>query len=260
MVLTAQLVVLAAAQILNHQPAIGSAEGDAVAALGAAISLALYYAAVKIFERRSIVEIPGTRRLAQFATGLLTGATLFATVIAILLAAGDAHLTATGAIRPALLALGSAAAAAIFEEVLFRAMLFRLLERSTGIPAALLLSAALFALAHGGNPGAAFMAALAIFASGLLLGAAYALTRSLWFPIGIHLAWNATEGGVFGADVSGHGFAGLLATSLSGPAWMTGGAFGPEAGLPELLLCTATALLLLARARTRPAEQAPAAQ
>ena len=76
--------------------------------------------------------------------------------------------------------------------------------------------------------------------------AAYAATRSLWFPIGLHLGWNFTEGGIFGVAVSGGPAAkGMLSVSLAGPTLLTGGRFGPEASLVAIALCLAAAAVLL---------------
>jgi hypothetical protein len=60
---------------------------------------------------------------------------------------------------------------------------------------------------------------------------AYALTRSLWISIALHFAWNFTEGGIFGAAVSGGEINSLLVVPLRGPKYLTGGAFGPEASV-----------------------------
>jgi membrane protease YdiL (CAAX protease family) len=69
---------------------------------------------------------------------------------------------------------------------------------------ALLVSAAVFGRVHAGNPGASWVSSLSIaLESGVLLGLAYAATRSLWLPIGLHFGWNFTAGGIFGAAVSG---------------------------------------------------------
>jgi len=98
---------------------------------------------------------------------------------------------------------------------------------------------------HAGNAGASWISTLAIaLEAGVLLGIAYAATRSLWLPIGVHFGWNFTEGGIFGAAVSGAHYQGLIGASLSGPTWLTGGAFGPEASLPALSvsLCASAAL------------------
>lgn len=88
--------------------------------------------------------------------------------------------------------------------------------------------------------------------AGVLLGAAYALTGRLWLPIGLHIAWNFTEGSIFGMSVSGNttagfGDAGLLRGTLSGPRILTGGAFGPEASVVAVLVCFLVAVYLLYR-------------
>ena len=73
--------------------------------------------------------------------------------------------------------------------------------------------------------------------AGVLLGAAYKYTNSLWFPIGIHWAWNFTQGNVFGVAVSGGDIEeSILSATLSGPDIITGGSFGPEASIIALLL------------------------
>jgi hypothetical protein len=75
---------------------------------------------------------------------------------------------------------------------------------------------------------------------GVFLAFAYLRTRSLWLPIGLHLGWNFFEGAVFGYPVSGMNLSpNLLVQEARGPAWITGGTFGPEAGLvllPGLLV------------------------
>ncbi|MCI0569913.1 MAG: CPBP family intramembrane metalloprotease [Myxococcaceae bacterium] len=147
--------------------------------------------------------------------------------------------------------------AGYFEEVLFRGIGFRLLEEWLGSGAALLLSSAFFGLVHGNNPDATWSATVGIaLEAGLLLGAAFMLTRSLWFATGIHWAWNWVQGPLFGVDVSGMTVDGVLESALVGPVAWTGGAFGAEAGGVAVLLCTAAgvALTLLAvhRGQWRP--------
>jgi membrane protease YdiL (CAAX protease family) len=112
------------------------------------------------------------------------------------------------------------------------------LNRSLGV----LLSSAIFALAHVLNPNLSWLAFLGLFLSGLFLAYGYLRTEQLWLPIGLHLGWNFFEGTVFGFPVSGQYFYQLIRQSTSGPELITGGAFGPEAGLillPTLLLGTA---------------------
>jgi hypothetical protein len=110
------------------------------------------------------------------------------------------------------------------------------------------VSAALFGLLHALNPGATMTSTVAIaLEAGVLLAAAYALTRNLWFPIGLHLGWNFTEGGIFGASISGGAAGkGIFSVSLAGPDLITGGKFGPEASMVAIAVCLALAGALLA--------------
>ena len=112
------------------------------------------------------------------------------------------------------------------------------LNRSLGV----LLSSAIFALAHLFNPNLSWLAFLGLFLSGLFLAYSYLRTEQLWLPIGLHLGWNFFEGIVFGFPVSGNYTYQLVRQTTTGPELITGGAFGPEAGLillPALLLGTA---------------------
>lgn len=134
----------------------------------------------------------------------------------------------------------------ITEEILLRGVVFRLLEQWLGSVIALALSAALFGALHLGNPNASWLAAFAIaIEAGILLGAIYMLTRRLWAAIGLHMAWNATQGGLFGVSVSGTDVAGLLTSQSSGSPLLTGGAFGAEASLPAMIICTTLGLWIL---------------
>jgi membrane protease YdiL (CAAX protease family) len=141
-------------------------------------------------------------------------------------------------------------AAAIQEELVFRGMIFRLLERALGSWIAVILSALAFGALHILNPGATLVSTLAItLTAGVIMAAIYLLTRSLWWVIGLHLGWNFFEGPVFGAQVSGHSvYGGFFSASLTGPQAWTGGAFGPEAGLVAILIVGSVGLLLCIRA------------
>ncbi len=63
--------------------------------------------------------------------------------------------------------------------------MFRVIEQSLGSWVALVLSAFFFGLLHAGNPNATWAAALGLsLQAGVLLAAAYMVSRSLWLPIG----------------------------------------------------------------------------
>jgi hypothetical protein len=148
---------------------------------------------------------------------------------------------------------GFSAAAAVTEELIFRGVLFRIIEGRIGTWLALALTAALFGMSHLFNAHATVWGALSIAVeAGAMLGAAYVATRNLWVPIGVHFAWNFAEGGVFGTNVSGTDSPqGLLHGVLSGPTAISGGEFGPEASVYALAVGVLVTVVFLMVARRR---------
>jgi membrane protease YdiL (CAAX protease family) len=130
---------------------------------------------------------------------------------------------------------------AVLEELLFRAILFRLLERSLGTVHAIVVSSALFSAVHLLNPHADWLSTLQLLVLGLLFIAAFLYTRRLWLCVGLHWGWNYAQGGLFSSPVSGTKAEGLFQSTMTGPAWLTGGDFGIEASLLTsvgALICT----------------------
>lgn len=213
--------------------------GDWVGTVGLCAGLlGLYALLVRLFEARWPTEAKPRPRL--FGMGVLLGAGLVCAVYALYAALGVASFQGLNGFSGVGEILLLAIIAGVGEEVLFRGVLFRILEESLGTLLALCLSAGLFGLMHAGNEGATTFSSVAVaLEAGAMLAAAYVWSRSLWLPIGIHLAWNFTLGGLFTGAVSGGQATGLLDVQLSEQAspLITGGAFGPEASIPALALC-----------------------
>lgn len=214
-----------------------------------AATLALWLVS-RWIERRSPSEVGFARDHAvrQASLGVLAGVALFSLVMGLLALGGAYRAQWDPAPFGTLLAsVVMLMLAAWFEEVFFRAILFRCIEGWAGSGAALLVSSALFGLAHFDNPSAGWLPALAIaIEAGVMLGAVWMWTRSLWAVWGLHFAWNWVQGGLFGAPVSGLEIQGLFRATLSGDPLWTGGAFGPEAGLVAVLVCGTAGVLALA--------------
>jgi uncharacterized protein len=227
--------------------------GECILVLGV---VAAVFSAHNWIEHRPFAEMGLSRRhlMRDLLLGFLLGFFMLGTVIAIFALAGWYHMTATltgsDAIVLILQELALFLLVALFEEGLFRSIIFRLVERSLGSWIAILISAIFFGFVHLINPQATIFGALAIaLEGGILFAAAYMLTRSLWLAIGIHWSWNFFEGPFFGTTISGADSTKTFITSTThGPEIWTGGSFGPEAGLVALFisLVVGTILFVLA--------------
>lgn len=219
----------------------------------AVLAVFVYARMVRWSERREPVEVARQGATRALTRGTLIGVALFAAVIVNIALVGGYRIDGVGSLTGAIGLIGFMAAAAVTEELLFRGILFRIIEERTGTWVALALTGLLFGLSHLFNPHASLWGALAIaIEAGGMLAAAYAATRTLWVPIGVHFGWNFAAAGIFGTEVSGNGAAeGLLHGVTSGNALLTGGEFGPEASLYAVVfgLLLTVAFMWLARRR-----------
>ncbi len=205
------------------------------------IAHAAYIKFINWFELRQCSEFESEYLIKELGLGLIFGFVLISMVILILMSLEVYHIVAINSwtVMFSIIHLQSTVFAGYFEELLFRGILFRITEEKLGTWIALGVQALLFGMLHGINPNASVFSSLAIaFEAGILLGAFYVLKRRLWLPIGVHAAWNFTEGAIYGSPVSGYQMQGLIVSSLNGPEWLTGGAFGLEASVVTLVLCT----------------------
>ncbi|MEU1047391.1 type II CAAX endopeptidase family protein [Streptomyces sp. NPDC005897] len=196
----------------------------------AALILFVYGWVVRRTERRQALDVALEGAGAKLGWGTLIGVGMFSAVIVNLYASGHYEVDGLGSVPGAIGLVGFMAGAAATEEVVYRGVLFRIIEEHIGTYLALGLTGLVFGLSHLLNEDATLWGAVAIaIEAGFMLAAAYAATRNLWLTIGVHFGWNFAAGGIFSTVVSGNGDSeGLLDTTMSGPELLTGGDFGPE--------------------------------
>lgn len=206
-----------------------------------------------VYEKRQITELSTKNMARHLGAGILIGVAYQALVILVIYLSGGYSISSVNAMPRILPYLVICVNAGITEEILLRGIIFRITEEKLGSYCALLISAAIFGALHIANENSTPLAAVAIAVeAGLLLGAAYMYTRSLWLPIAIHFAWNFAQSGIFGASTSGfavkHSF---ITAQISGSKLITGGLFGPEASVQAMLigLLAAGGLLYLCHKR-----------
>jgi len=204
-----------------------------------------YIVFVRLFEKRSPSEISLRGFFPEFGKGLVLGFLLFTMTMFILWMSGYYNPDRTNSIMVTATAFGISLAG-FFEELLVRGVIYRIMEESLGTWIALALSAALFGLMHMANPNATLGAGIALaLEAGLLLAAAYTLTHRLWFATGLHFAWNYTQGGLFGLPISGNEMTGMIVGKVTGPTWISGGAFGVEASFIAVAVCLVATVVIM---------------
>jgi len=206
-------------------------------------SLAAGYTCARVLEGlpwRSLGLTLHSKWLRDLLIGAAIGVASLALATAVAFVGGGLSfsLSSSGVSRVANTLLLSAAlffVAALAEEALFRGYPLQTLTRARLVWLGILLTSVPFAAVHLKNPNAGSILAFANTAlAGVWLAVAYLRTRSLWFPLGVHWAWNWALGGLFGLPVSGITRVApnplLVGTDL-GPPWLTGAAYGIEGGI-----------------------------
>src|SRR5690349_1490594 len=191
--------------------------------------------------------------LRDLLVGFALGFTSLAVAVGIAVAGGGLRFSfsgsaMTGAILRAFIGTTPLLfVAALAEEALFRGYALQTLSRARLALLGLLLTSVPFASVHLSNPNVVPGVTFANTAiAGIWLGVAYLRTRSLWFPLGVHWAWNWALGWFFGLPISG---VNLVAHPLFkgldlGPAWLTGGSYGIEGGVACTIVLIVSTLFI----------------
>ncbi|WP_163200418.1 MULTISPECIES: CPBP family intramembrane glutamic endopeptidase [Bifidobacterium] len=207
-----------------------------------------YLIVVMVMEgRRLPIELAPARALDLVRGGVASFACIAVSIGIIALLGGYRIVGFNAGYNPwaDLLTLGLTAGVA--EEIMMRGILLRLVEESLGSWGAVAVSALVFGLLHVPNPDGTLWGGIAIaIEAGLLFGAIYLATRSLWWCIGFHAMWNIAEGPIFGSIVSGTGAQqSWLVAQWTGPDLLTGGSFGLEASVVPVLVLGGLAAAIL---------------
>ena len=214
----------------------------------AALVLGLYALFVRLMEKHWPTDLSLKRLVSHTLLGILVGFLFMILVVSTIVATGSATVDWKGfSADKQFNVLMMFLAVAVGEEMIFRGVVFRWIDERWNTWVALLVSAIFFGWIHISNDNATWWSSLAIaIEAGLLLGAAYKWSGSLWVPIGIHWAWNYVQGNIFGLAVSGmNAGTTMLVTTANGPDIITGGAFGPEASIISVALGTFLTLVFL---------------
>lgn len=176
----------------------------------------------------------------QLVVGFAVGAAGIVVTAGLMVVTGHAEVTGVGLdVRELALGLLVFGVSALVQEVVFRSLLLTGLRRLTGSAVvALVLSSAAFGFVHlAVSDDATAVSVLSNAMGGLMYGAAFLLSGRIWLPVGLHVAWNLVQGTLLGFVVSGNDdYSGaVLQVTTSGPSWLGGGGYGPEASVFSLV-------------------------
>ena len=213
--------------------------------------LVSYIALYRYYERRKITELSTSNIGKYLLVGLLLGLLVPSLSILVAYLRGEYIIMSISSLTHVLLrdltiSICFGIATAVFEEVLFRGVLFRLIEEKLGSCLALIIISLIFGFLHLMNGNGSFFTGFAISIIGILITVAYMYTRNLWFPIAIHFAWNFAQGDIFGTPVSGApASTSIIVSQLEGSEWFTGGVWGIEATVQIVVFSLIAGIILL---------------
>lgn len=199
------------------------------------------------YEKRAITEFSNKGIAKYIIIGMVTGTLLQCLTILVIIINGGFEIVAVNPVSNIIIPFTVAFSVAIFEEILIRGIIFRIVEEKLGSYISLFITAVIFGALHLANPHSTLLSGLCVgIEAGFLMGAAYIYARNLWFPIAIHFAWNFMQSGIFGAITSGNEkTSSLLTTKITGSPLFTGGEFGPEGTIQAIIFCSLASILIL---------------
>lgn len=199
------------------------------------------------------------RIMKELGLGIIIGAVMIGAVGGLELAVGAIKLS----VRPGqylLLDVRNFGLSLIFfaffamgEELIFRGYPFQALIEGIGAVWATVIMSVFFGIVHLSNPSSDIISTLNTMLAGVWLSLAYLKTRTLYFPFGMHLSWNFVQSFILSLPVSG------LLTNRTifvptdyGPYWLTGGRYGPEAGVGTTAVLIIVIIYFLVDKRIKP--------
>jgi membrane protease YdiL (CAAX protease family) len=117
------------------------------------------------------------------------------------------------------------------EELAFRGYLLQKMKDGMDLFRAVLISCLLYGLVHMSNPNSTVFSGILIAIFGYLRIFGWLRSGQLWLSMGMHAGWDFFQGPILGFTVSGMNTESLIKQTVSGPNWIKGGSFGPEAGI-----------------------------
>lgn len=201
--------------------------------------LAAYYWLFTYYENRKVTELAARHFFKDSLLGTFLAILSMSLVILILYLGGYYQVISINSISLMMFfPLIAFALSSTLEELLFRGVLYRIVESKLGTNLALLISSLLFGLVHITNDRATIISVIGAGIGGAITGMMFSSTRRLWLPISFHVFWNFTQV-FYGVRISGMDEFmpySLFQARFQGSELLTGGPFGPENSVITIML------------------------
>jgi len=224
-----------------------------LALLNSGFALVVYILLFRNYEKRKITELSSSNFFFFASLGFTIGfilQSLFVLIIYLFAQYSILHINTINAIIPA---FNTSFTAGFVAELLIVGVFFRLIEEELGIFIALIILTIIFAIIHANAKNATWLSVVnTAVQSGIMLPATYIVSRSLWFTIFMHFAWDFAEPGIFGGINPGNSVNESLFTSkINGSEIITGGLKGPQNSIQALIICLIVSVIFLSIAKKK---------
>ncbi|MDF1694568.1 MAG: type II CAAX endopeptidase family protein [Saprospiraceae bacterium] len=205
--------------------------------------IVIYYYLYKFLEKRKLTELSTKSIWKDSFIGLLLGFGLISLCILLLYFLGFYQINGVNSFSNVLFPLTMLISAALWEEILFRAIIYRILEEKFGTKIAL-IQTLIFGVVHYGNENATISSVFFVILLGLAISLMYTYTQRIWLPFFFHVSWNFAQT-IFGATLSGdNSFRQFFEGKFDGPSLYIGSVFGIEDSLFSIVFMTLLSIYL----------------
>jgi membrane protease YdiL (CAAX protease family) len=239
--------------LLNKTSLTENGQNLILALLNSGLALAVYIFLFRVYEKRKITELSASNFFSFASIGFIIGFILQLLFVLCIYLFAQYSILNKNAITAVIPAFNTSFTAGFVAELLIVGVFFRLTEEKLGTFIALIILTIIFAIIHTNAKNATWLSVVnTALQSGVMLPATYIVSRSLWFTIFMHFAWDFAEPGIFGGINPGNSVnASLFTSKINGSEIITGGLNGPQNSIQAFIICLIVSIIFLSIAKKR---------
>jgi len=134
------------------------------------------------------------------------------------------------------------------EEIFFRGFIQNRLAKITNPYISVIITSVVFCLLHAFNANVSVLMLINVFVASIFLGVSFLYSENILLPIGFHVFWNFTQGGIWGFSISGDdGIPSFFSLNFLTENQINGGSIGFENSIicSIVLICLCLTLFFL---------------